>query len=148
MRAHLRAWAPVAGWLVFIAVATSVPLPARVWRPTDFPTDLLGHFFLYFGLGWLVARALWTSDRWSVANLVLAVIAAILFAVLDEWHQRWIPRRASSLSDWLADVAGLSFGLALYVWVRWRDWKRTGERRPPVPDETIDLSMRETEEQG
>lgn len=146
MRDHVRAWAPVAAWIVLIAVATSVPLPARVWRPADLPTDVLGHFFLYFGLGWLVGRALWTSDRWTVANLAFAAFAAILFAVLDEWHQRWIPTRAPSLSDWLADVSGLSLGLALFVWGRWRSWQRAGEHRPPVPEETVDLALHATDE--
>lgn len=125
MNRTIRAWWPVVAWVALIGLATSVPLPGMGWARSDLPLDKIIHFTLYFGLGWFGGRALWRSERWSVGTLLVYFTAALALAGVDEWHQAWIPLREPSVADWLADASGLSLGLALYIWLRWRHHRRT-----------------------
>lgn len=127
MRRELRAWWPVVAWVGLIGVATSVPIPRGPWIRPELPLDKLAHFGLYFGLGWVLARALWWTERWTVMALSIAYLAGLAFAAVDEWHQRVLLSRQASFSDWLADAAGVSLGVALYVWHRWRRHRRPTE---------------------
>lgn len=117
MKGRLRAWWPAAAWVAVIATATSWPAPRIGFTPTT-SLDKVAHFALYLGLGWFVGRGLWLSDRSSLPALAVAFAAAAAFAALDEWHQRLLVGRHPSAADWLMDVAGLSFGLVLYLWPR------------------------------
>lgn len=64
---------------------------------------------------------LWTA--WAVKRvfsnqnlvLVVAVMFAIGFAFLDEWHQSFVPGRTSTISDVLLDVKGIAFGAIIWV---------------------------------
>ena len=125
MNRVLLAWWPVVAWIALIGLATSVPLPRAAWVRSGLPLDKIVHFTLYFGLGWLSARALWRSERWSVGALLVVFFGALVVAGVDEWHQKVIPMREPSLADWMADASGLSLGLALYIWLRWRVHRRT-----------------------
>ena len=115
-------WMPVALWAVVILTITSVPdIPA----PPTAGSDKLGHFTLYFVFGVLCSRAV-SATRGSGregrgATAVIGTIAAIaLFAAVDEWHQRFIPRRSAEFNDWIADVCGAALGVALVALVRLR----------------------------
>lgn len=119
MRGRVRAWWPAAAWVLVIAAATSFPAP-RITLASAASLDKVAHFALYLGLGWFVGRGLWLSDRSSLPALTAAFAACVAFAAADEWHQRLLPGRSASTADWLVDVAGLSFGLALYLWPRLR----------------------------
>ena len=119
MKGRIRAWWPAAAWVALIATATSWPAPRISFAPAA-SLDKVAHFALYFGLGWLVGRGLWLSDRSSLPALVAAFVVCAAFAAVDEWHQHLLPGRDPSAADWLMDVAGLSFGLVLYLWPRLR----------------------------
>lgn len=116
----MRAWAPVVVCAVGIGVATTIYVPDLGLGRARFPVDKLVHFAMYFVLGWTVARALWVSGRRSSRAVVVALLAGLAFAALDEWHQTLLHWREASFADWLADAAGLSTGLALYLWPRRR----------------------------
>ena len=103
--------------MVAITLATTVPLESRLLR-SALSLDKLVHLVLYFGLGWTVGRALWRSGVASVRAVLFGLLAALCFAALDEWHQRFLATRNPSLADWLADTAGVCFGLALSLWRR------------------------------
>lgn len=115
-----RAWLPVGAWAVVIAIATSLPTPIEIAPRSLFPTDKLAHIAMYAMLGWLSGRALWVSGSASVGTVLAVLIAGLLFAAVDEWHQELLSTRVASAADWLADVAGLILGLVVYVWPRLR----------------------------
>jgi hypothetical protein len=80
--------------------------------PTSLPAfphaDLVGHALLIGLLAMLVDgalgwRALVERARW----LHLGPALVLLVAGLEEWAQRFSPRRTSSWSDFAADVAGV-----------------------------------------
>ncbi|MGH7542170.1 MAG: VanZ family protein, partial [Gemmatimonadota bacterium] len=95
-----------------------------------FPWDKVAHFILYWGLGWTLGRAIWVSGR-RTANAVWGALAfGLVFGALDEWHQGALLTRQTSFADWLADAAGVSFGLAAHLWPRWRRERPRPEARP------------------
>jgi VanZ family protein len=86
-------------------------------------TRKVAHFAEYAVLGFLAARAFRGSPRqglhngWFLASLVLVVV----YALLDEYHQSFVPSRTGTVYDSLIDIAG---GLTALIIVRRRDWWR------------------------
>lgn len=88
-------------------------LPAQ-----DLPTfgvwDILvkkGGHLLGYGL---LALSYWFALRWQRQHFWTAFFLTVLYAVLDEWHQAFVPGRNASWFDALVIDAGGAF-LALYV---------------------------------
>ena len=102
-----RRWWPPALWATALLVGTSWPNPNV---PQVRSGDKVVHMLMYAGLGWLVARA---EPRWvrRSASFVLVALALSALGALDEWHQQFIPGRAASADDWLADSAGAVLAL-------------------------------------
>ena len=131
---------PLIAWLVFISFASSDNLnagntsriigPLILWLfPSTSPETLavvnvitrkIAHITEYAILGFLAARAFRTSphpaikQRWFLNCLALVVV----YALLDEYHQSFVPSRTASIVDSLIDMAG---GLTALIIV----WKRT-----------------------
>jgi len=115
-------------WMAFIAFASSREFSAentsKIIRPlllwffpniseeriafVHFLTRKAAHFTEFAVLGWLSARAFTVSSRqllrrwWFFAGMLLVV----LWALLDEFHQSFVPSRTASLYDSLIDIAG------------------------------------------
>ena len=47
-----------------------------------------------------------------------ALCLAFLYAITDEFHQRFTPGRTPSIYDVLIDTLGAVFGLGIWVWIR------------------------------
>ncbi len=67
-----------------------------------------GHLVVYFIFGLLLFRAFCgdSTQRWSLRLAVYSVITLISFAMIDEFHQSFVPARTSLLSDVAIDTAG------------------------------------------
>lgn len=74
----------------------------------------LAHGFIFFILGWLVSRAFARIEINDIRNAILSLIVSLLYAVSDELHQAFIPGRASQLSDFFVDGAGILLAVLLY----------------------------------
>ncbi|MFN2454609.1 MAG: VanZ family protein [Pyrinomonadaceae bacterium] len=142
-RAHTqtRFWryAPLVGWMAFVFFASSDEFSAgntsKILRPlllwlfpqtsettvalAHFIVRKLSHFTEYAVLALLAARAFLGSShtllkrRWFFAALLLVV----LYALMDEFHQSFVPSRKASIYDSLIDTAGgLTALLACAVW--------------------------------
>ena len=104
--------------LIFFASSTSDPTPLP---PGYF--DKVVHLGIYAVLGLLLLRALARGrpSGYTPRAGVLAVIAAALYGVTDEWHQSFVPGRTADPMDVVADVAGAALGAAAGVLAaRWR----------------------------
>ena len=132
-------YAPLVAWLLFISYASSDSFnagntsriigPLVLWLfPNTSPETLLAihvmvrkaaHFTEYAILAFLAARAFRTSPRPALANrwfwFSLALVVA--YALLDEFHQSFVPTRTGSIYDSLIDISG---GLTALLLLRWR----------------------------
>ncbi len=67
-----------------------------------------GHVSEYFILGLLFFHSLRgnSSQRWRLRWALTAILAVVLFALSDEYHQSWVASRTSSLVDVSIDSVG------------------------------------------
>lgn len=135
----LSRYLPLVAWLVFISYASSDSFnagntsriigPLVLWLfPNTTPETLLiihiitrkaAHFTEYAILALLAARAFRTSPRPALANrwFIAALALVVAYALLDEYHQSFVPSRTASVYDSMVDIAG---GLTALLVVRLR----------------------------
>jgi len=135
----LSRYLPLVAWLVFISYASSDSFSANntsriigplvLWLfPHTSPETLavvhliirkIAHFTEYAVLAYLAARAFRTSPRAALANrwFLAALALVVAYALLDEYHQSFVPSRTASIYDSLVDMSG---GLVTLLIIRWR----------------------------
>ena len=147
-RTSVCRWAPVLVWMAVISYFSS-----RSTLPSPFSSPKYGAFFhsvAHFGeyaiLSALLYRALAKQYQlvgakanpgegesleleikcWPLEHrsLGLSFITALLFALLDELHQSFIPGRDAELVDVAVDAVGMSVGLIVIR--RWLGLRREG----------------------
>lgn len=99
------------GWLQAIGITVLCLLPLRELPGPDGPwTDKVYHLAAFGLLMWWFAVAL-PRARWPVTGL-----AVVLLGVCIEFAQGFVPFRAPSFADAIADTAGMLAG-ALLAWL-------------------------------
>lgn len=116
------AWVVLDAALIFHLSALSHPLPSEsgLWFMRFlqiYNFDKVAHMLEYGLFGWLLTRALATSCdfRSSVPLVLWALFLGCLYGASDEWHQSFVPLRESSIFDWMADTAGVSAGIGIWL---------------------------------
>jgi VanZ family protein len=148
-RQRIWRYAPLIIWMAFISFASSNEFsaantsrfvrPLLLWLFPNITEEGIGlaHFLIrkaahiteYAVLGWLAARAFTGSSReflrqkWFFAGLVLIA----LHALLDEFHQSFVPSRTGSLYDSCIDIVGGLIGLTGFSYFQAR---ASGSVRP------------------
>ena len=139
----LSRYLPLAAWLVFISFASSDSFnagntsriigPLILWLfPNTTPETLTvvhgitrkaAHFTEYAILAYLAARAFRTSPRPALANrwFIASLALVVAYALLDEYHQSFVPSRTGSVFDSFIDMAG---GLTALLLIRRRHKSR------------------------
>ena len=137
---------PLIAWLTFISFASSdnfnagntsrIIGPLILWLfPNTSPETLevvhhitrkIAHFTEYAILGFLAARAFRTSPRPAINQrwFLICVMIVVVYALLDEYHQSFVPSRTASIVDSLIDMAG---GLTALLILRKRTADSTHE---------------------
>lgn len=118
------------GWALLIFVLSSLPKIPTI--PTGFrPIDKVAHFVEYSVFGLLLAGAFAHSSAHRLVrrSLVMAGILGVAYAVLDEFHQKFVPGRFASVEDAIADALGVIVGLFVYL-----QWHRRQLRAQMVPE--------------
>jgi VanZ family protein len=114
-RRLLSLWVPVViymGAIFYLSSLHQAPLPAGVG---DKPAHAAG----YFGLGFVVARALagGVPPRLALPQIVIGLAIASAYGVTDEWHQSFVAGRSADVNDWYADSIGAALALgACWAW--------------------------------
>ncbi len=70
------------------------------------------HFAEYFILGALLFVAVGCHTKKRATQLIIALLAGVLYAISDEVHQIFVPGRAGMLVDVLLDSVGVAVGAA------------------------------------
>ena len=128
--AHQRIWryGPLVLWILFISLASTDEFSAsntsRVIRPlllwifpgisearlatAHFLVRKAGHFSEYALLAFLARRAFITSSQELLQRywFRLGFLLVVVYALLDEFHQSFVPSRTPSIYDSAIDVAG------------------------------------------
>ncbi len=131
--AWLWRWVPALAVMGAIFAASSL---TKKDLPNFGAWDLLtkkgGHALGYALLGAASLRGLSAGRRLSWRLAMLALAAAALYAVTDEFHQRFVSGRTSSPVDVLIDTCGAAAGAAVWALIQTRvrpEWPR----RPSTP---------------
>jgi VanZ family protein len=114
---RLGAWIPLVAWVVVILIGSSWPRLPNSLSGLPPNSDKVAHAGEYLVLAVLFCRGFGVQrlgGRVSVWLLVVAICLA--FGAADEYHQRFIPGRDSSLLDFAADMTGIFTGASLGVW--------------------------------
>jgi len=139
----LRVWFPSVVWLAVIALEStnlgSAEHTERILYPifhflfnTNTEEFAVWHVFLrktghvvgYFTLSVLLFRS-WRATfprlgtRWCLQWATVALLSTSLVALLDEWHQSYLPSRTGSLRDVILDsTAAFAAQVALFAILR------------------------------
>ena len=124
----LSRYLPLVAWLIFISYASSDSFsaantsriigPLVLWLfPDTSPDSMLiihfvvrkiAHFTEYAILAYLAVRAFRSSPRPALATrwFIAALALVVIYALLDEYHQTFVPSRTASIYDSLLDMSG------------------------------------------
>lgn len=115
MNRAFRTWGPAAVWAaVLFLLSETRSFPTSQWLAVN---DKVVHLALYGVLGATLAWA----KRYGPSRVPhwALILVGFAYGAVDEWHQRFVPRRHPSTWDFAADVAGVVAGYLL-VLLAWR----------------------------
>jgi polysaccharide biosynthesis protein VpsQ len=100
------------GWILIIITLSSIPnvptLKIHTSSGAVIRLDYLIHFCEY-GLLTFLAFLSFAGNEFKIIlkKYVVIIISLIIFAVLDEFHQKLIPGRAFNIRDIMSNVTGI-----------------------------------------
>ncbi len=115
MKKFLSLWLPVLIWAGFIFYLSSIPHLRFLQNEfLDFVVRKIGHLGVFGILARLLARAFMGSTFWSWKRIfACSLIAAFLYACVDEYHQSFVPGRHASPEDVAIDTFGSWLALGI-----------------------------------
>ena len=125
----LRWWGPLLAYMCLIFYLSSSSRPTLLQYAPDYAL----HFVGYFVMGVLSVRAFARGLAIPAGgrHTLYALVLAMAYALSDEWHQAFVPRRTASLEDLAADFLGILGALAvlsIYWW--FAGWQDSPAARP------------------
>jgi len=108
-------------WLLTIIILSSIPNVPTIklhTAKTEFRLDYLMHFCEYSFLTFLtfLSFAGW-EFKFSTRKIILIALSLMLFAFLDELHQKLIPGRSYNIMDILSNESGILAGTLFILFV-------------------------------
>ena len=98
------------GYMLLITLLSHVPqedLPKSDLDRIDYPF----HFAEYSILGFLLFRSITSDELLTFHPFYGSLLIGISFAILDEFHQSFVPGRHMSSTDVLFDSLGIVLGM-------------------------------------
>jgi VanZ family protein len=87
--------------------------------------DKIPHAFEFALLAFLLAIGFFNSLGASAqTKAAVTFLTGLLLAILDEFHQSFVPGRIASVRDILADAAGVVCGILVYLYLLKRRKRR------------------------
>ncbi len=103
----------------FIVRILNMPDVADVYSKIHFVIRKTAHFLLFFALGASYANTISVNCNISIKNVfIIALLLSVAYAILDEFHQFFVPGRDCKASDVIIDGCGAFFGIGLFLLLR------------------------------
>lgn len=120
-RVFLFIYLPLIIHWVTIFILTSLPSDKL---PSVEVSDKINHFLAFFVLGFFLNLTLKYQTKFPELKkniLLITVIIAAGYGLLDELHQLLVPGRSAEVLDWIADFIGAFSGcfLAEFIYKRY-----------------------------
>lgn len=105
---------PLIIWVIIMMILSSIP-GSGIPTPSVVPIDKIAHFTEYLVFATLLGRYLYfKKNRTVIATLLIVFIISVIYSILDELHQLYIPYRDCSYQDLIADIFGVLSGLVAF----------------------------------
>ncbi|MDD5512300.1 MAG: VanZ family protein [Candidatus Omnitrophica bacterium] len=103
---RLNLWLPVVLWMSLIFYSSS--LPGRDLPELFIHQDIVFHLLAYLLLGYLFSRAAKETYQFREfpGLIIFTVVFCLLYGIIDELHQLFVPGRECSAMDVLVDGTG------------------------------------------
>ena len=75
------------------------------------------HIIIFTSLGFFLYGAISSYKGKRLVKLLASFLAGTVYAVLDEFHQYFIPGRGCEISDMLFDALGVAIGICIMLFV-------------------------------
>lgn len=82
------------------------------------------HAFMYMILSYLVSAIFFVFNKRGKDAIIYILFICLFYAVIDEFHQSFVPGRTSLVSDVLVDFSGALIGLIFLYLVYYKIYKR------------------------
>jgi VanZ family protein len=99
--------------MLLITLLSHIPqadIPESITSGPANNIDLLFHFAEYSILGFLLFRSITSDESLTFHPFYGSLLIGIFFAILDEFHQSFVPGRHTSSIDMIFDSLGVLFG--------------------------------------
>ena len=116
MKFFLKKWLPVILWMTLIFFLSAQPgLKSNLPFIWDFILRKFVHIFEYFILYLLFFYALYSpccvkSNNKNIKALYLSALFSFIYAISDEYHQRFVFQRCGCKTDVFIDSIGILIG--------------------------------------
>jgi len=109
--------APAIFWALVLFTLSSIPKLQSPFHLSKWD-DKLNHFVAYAILGALTLRAFSVNRPVpQKRELSMSLAVGFFYGALDEVHQYFVPGRFMDHKDFIADAAGVTVGVLLYLWL-------------------------------
>ena len=74
------------------------------------------HFVVFFLFAFFLFISIKGSKKIKIKYLIIALLISIVYAVLDEFHQMFVPFREPAIRDILTNTAGIFSSAIVYLY--------------------------------
>ncbi|MFH0992099.1 MAG: VanZ family protein [bacterium] len=109
-------------WLLCIVVLSTIRITPRIQTPIA--PDKLAHAGMFFVLSLLIYRSFFHQERFKFLKrhaILAAFLFTVVYGILDELYQLYIPWRTADVFDAIADTIGaflFSFFIIIWCWLK------------------------------
>lgn len=126
MKNFLKYQFPAFVWMGIIFILSSIPGNYFPEQPFDL-FDKLVHACLFGILTYLIYRGFQYQDKsafFKNFSIAIAFLICVIYGIIDELHQEYIPGRSPDITDALADILGGGFVSLYLLFFNYRKTKR------------------------
>lgn len=109
----------LAAWMTAVITVSSIPSLPTLKLETESSVIRLDYLIHFMEYGIMLVLALMAfSDRLfgiQPRKLVIVTAGIVLFAIVDEFHQKLIPGRSFNVKDILSNITGITSGVIFYL---------------------------------